>query len=412
MKHKLLFSIISIVSTCFVMVFFQFPGYGQERDIIQGDQLLMGKIVKLHSKVLNETRELWIYLPDGYRRSKQHYPVLYLLDGDSQFHHVTGITQFLSRLERIPKLVVVGIVNTNRDRDFLSRYWKTSDWPAKTGAKEFRSFLEGELIPFMDKTYRTSSNRILVGHSLGGIFCIETFLTNPELFSAYIAVSSTLQWADDYLVKEAPERLRSLSPFKRDKFLYFTNSGQDKESWKQNRQLEAVLKKTPLKKLRWEFSFREKETHGSNVHGSVYDGLETYYSGMRPSSDMLAKMDLAALKSYFKTLSESYGMTVNVPGIVTDQLGFMKFDKGKMDDAIKIFEYQLTLTPERFPNRVNLADVYYEMGKFELAKQQYELLLEMAKKRKHTYSITIAKEMIRQTEKMMKAKAKTKEKKK
>ena len=48
----------------------------------------IGEKFRLHSKVLNEDRPYWVYLPESYNsknQSPEAYPVLYLLDGDALF---------------------------------------------------------------------------------------------------------------------------------------------------------------------------------------------------------------------------------------------------------------------------------------------------------------------------------------
>src|SRR5882672_3395991 len=80
--------------------------------------ITIGKKERLFSKVLNEERELWVYLPRSYNQSSDTYPVLYLLDGASHFEHVAALVEYLSNNLRIPQTIVVAIPNTDRVRDF------------------------------------------------------------------------------------------------------------------------------------------------------------------------------------------------------------------------------------------------------------------------------------------------------
>jgi hypothetical protein len=81
------------------------------------EPVVIGTTTTLRSEILDEDRQLLIFLPYGYEQSTERYPVLYLLDGPAHFHHVTGTAGFLDRADRIPPMIVVGIVNTDRDRD-------------------------------------------------------------------------------------------------------------------------------------------------------------------------------------------------------------------------------------------------------------------------------------------------------
>jgi predicted alpha/beta superfamily hydrolase len=85
------------------------------------DKISIGIRDSVYSRILNENRELWIYTPKGLKRdSKDIYPVLYLLDGDYSFHATTGIVEFLTKNQICPEMIVVGISNTNRNRDFFT----------------------------------------------------------------------------------------------------------------------------------------------------------------------------------------------------------------------------------------------------------------------------------------------------
>jgi len=97
---------------------------------------------------------------------------------------------------------------TLRARDFTPT--KTSGDPNSGGAPAFLDFLEHELIPLIDRTYRTStSDRGLLGHSLGGLFAIYALEQRPALFQRIVAASPALQ-PDDVLLKEASRALRAL----------------------------------------------------------------------------------------------------------------------------------------------------------------------------------------------------------
>src|SRR5262245_36697890 len=142
-----------------------------------------GESRSVRSVLLGEDRRLLVALPESYERTTTRYPVLYLLDGSSNIMHVTGIVRFLANARnRIPEMIVVAIPNTNRNRDLTPGI----------GAVLFERVLAEELMPWIDRTYRTSSERVLVGHSLGGSFTTHVFLNRPEVRLAREANSSRL----------------------------------------------------------------------------------------------------------------------------------------------------------------------------------------------------------------------------
>ena len=102
-------AIFLILTGC---VFAASPTLPEEETI----SLEIGKLLKINSKTLGEERPILVYTPSDYASSGALYPVLYLLDGDYHFHHATGIVDFLSKLDRMPRMIVVGIQNIDRIR--------------------------------------------------------------------------------------------------------------------------------------------------------------------------------------------------------------------------------------------------------------------------------------------------------
>ena len=127
--------------------------------IAQSDnKIVIGKIDSVYSKILGEPRKVWVYTPDmlsGNRDTTQHYPVVYLLDGDGHFESVVGMIQQLSQVNGntvCPEMIVVGIPNTDRTRDLTPTHIASdppimdSNFSKNTGGGEnFISFIENGL---------------------------------------------------------------------------------------------------------------------------------------------------------------------------------------------------------------------------------------------------------------------------
>ena len=71
------------------------------------------------------------------------------------------------------------------------------------GADKFRAFIRSEVIPYVENHYRTAPFRILAGHSVGGLFAIDTLARQPDLVHVYLAVSPSLWWDRGALVPVA-----------------------------------------------------------------------------------------------------------------------------------------------------------------------------------------------------------------
>lgn len=142
--------------------------------------------VRIQSKLLGETRTLHVSVPPNYRIARQRYPVVYLLDGQVRaFFDLTVAAANYDLLGdmrdyAIPSQIVVGIEQGDRGADL-----------ARNG-ELFTRFIVEELIPYVDREYRTVPYRTLIGHSLGGRFALETFCRAPDVFPAVVAISASI----------------------------------------------------------------------------------------------------------------------------------------------------------------------------------------------------------------------------
>ena len=137
---------------------------------VEKENIVIGKTDSIQSKILGEQRKIWVHVPNG---ANQKYPVVYVLDGDGHFSSVVGMIQQLSTINgnmMCPKMIVVGIPNTDRTRDLTpthidadpyvpadSIFYKTSG-----GGENFIAFIEKELMPYIDVKYPTAPYKILI----------------------------------------------------------------------------------------------------------------------------------------------------------------------------------------------------------------------------------------------------------
>ena len=223
----------------------------------QVSPIVIGETVHLQSNTLKETRSLLISKPAGYDNGTDRYPVLYLLDGETHFHYTTGIVNFLAENDRMPKMLVVGIVSGGRARRTLDltppsvAEIDNRVSPGNGGADAFLSFIADEVIPFVDKTYRTRPYRMLVGHSFGGLFGIYALITKPKLFNAYIAADPSLYWNNEAVVVQAESFFLNAKSLRAD--LYMTSSSDPGKLPSAVGRLNAALGRTAPSGFRWNF---------------------------------------------------------------------------------------------------------------------------------------------------------------
>lgn len=159
------------------------------------------------SIVTGQEYNLEIMLPGGFTNSNKKYPVVYIMDSQWDFPLVKSIygQQYYDGF--IPEVIICGItwggVNPNPDSLRVRDYTPTNDgWRIQGGgADKFLSVIQNEIFPFMEKNYKASDERNLVGCSLGGLFTIYTMFTHTDMFTGYAAASPAVGWDKEVLYK-------------------------------------------------------------------------------------------------------------------------------------------------------------------------------------------------------------------
>jgi predicted alpha/beta superfamily hydrolase len=183
--------------------------------------LTFGKHETLDSKILAEKRDILVSVP---AHPVQRMPLLILLDGEWNLRNVSTAVGHLTANDRLPPMVVAGVVNTDRGRDLMPTF--EGDKFAAGPSDRFLSFLADELIPKLAAEYPIGKFRILAGHSNAGMFSLYAFIRRPELFQANIALSPSFG-LDDRFVAQLAGALAKPVPAPR---FVFIGAGGDEEA--------------------------------------------------------------------------------------------------------------------------------------------------------------------------------------
>lgn len=219
----------------------------------------------INSKIVGEVRTINVWTPDGYAQQTDSLPVMYMPDGGvkEDFPHIANTLAALIKAKKIPPIILVGIENTQRRRDLSGPTEVEEDKkiaPVVGESAKFRAFVKEELFPEINKRYRTTNKKGIIGESLAGLFIVETFFVSPDMFDYYIAMDPSLWWNNHYLVKTAKE---NLAKFPADeKHLWFAGSSA-KDIHQHTVALSKILATSNVKNLRWTYSDEPKEKHNT-----------------------------------------------------------------------------------------------------------------------------------------------------
>ena len=187
----------------------------------------------------------------------------------------------LSWINRVSKSIVVGIANVDRRRDFTFPTTVKSDkkeYPTTGHSDKFIGFIEKELQPYIEHTYRTNSSKTIIGQSLGGLLATEILFKHPTLFNHYIIVSPSLWWDRGSLLNF--NSIILADSFKSKINIYLGVGKEELSPGEYPMDMETVvkqlaekLKNSKSKSVTSYFDYLPKEDHATILHQAVYDAL-------------------------------------------------------------------------------------------------------------------------------------------
>ena len=253
----------------------------------------------IHSKILNEDRFIWLHIPKAQPANKK-LPVIFVLDAEANFDETQKTLDKLSKepaSNTAANVILVGIGNIwQRYRDYSPTHVEAASAgidaaTAKTtgGGEAFVSFLEKEVLPHIEKKYPVSSNRTLIGHSMGGLMVIYILLKHTALFDNYVAIDPALWWDNHKLLNEGASILGNQQFGNKRLFLAIANETEVKMMANQVKKdtssktalirpsflLADIVEKNRQNKLNFQWKFYQDEHHMTVNTPATHDALKT-----------------------------------------------------------------------------------------------------------------------------------------
>jgi Putative esterase len=269
---------------------------------------------QIPSAILKETRRIQIVLPASYAQSAatRRYPVTVVVDGEYLIPTVATVADELTRNGQIPESVIVGIENvggsdvmtSNQKRvyDLTPPGLSISGSDKNQGGDLFLDFIEKELLPAVDRQFRTAAPRFFVGISSGGVLATWVAATRST-YSAVVSLDAPVDREENWLAKKLiaragqsgrPVRYASLEA----KF------GWPEPMWK------SLLSSAPST---WKL-YREKlplEGHETMQMVGAYIGLRQVFGDFSRLS--APEAPTTSIIPYYKKVGESLGAEVIPP---------------------------------------------------------------------------------------------------
>ena len=357
--------------------------------------LKIGLTDGLHSEIMDEYRSFWVHVPESAASDKnKKYPVLVVLDGHNQLLKIRAIMEQLEGT-KLPEMIIVGVDNnSNRLRDLTpTKPHNPSPAVPKPGEGEkFIQFIENEMIPYIDAKYPTTTYRSLFGHSIGGLFVLNTLFSDSDTFDNYIAIDPSLWRGRDYdYLQEYTACLENDQFEGKSLFVGVANTmamlnmGLDTSSVMKNdlgatahiRHILSFAKtadKNKQNKLNIGWAYYGNEGHNSVVLKSTYDALCMLFSWYPEDiNDQYAIRDastsvedaLKLLNKRYERLSSHFGYTLLPEEQLINRYGYQFLSMEQEEKAYAFFEMNIANYPHS-------ANVYDSMADYYVAKADTE----------------------------------------
>ncbi|MGB5227395.1 MAG: alpha/beta hydrolase-fold protein [Eudoraea sp.] len=361
------------------------------------NQIVIGQIDSVYSNILDESRNIWVHIPESAKNSTSNnikYPVLYLLDGPGHFYSVTGMIKQLSTTNGntiVPEMIIVAIPNTDRSRDLTPSHVDFDFFSGDSiqyssgGGNKFLDFMEDELIPHIEKTYPVSSYRTFVGHSFGGLSVINALISRQHLFNNYVAIDPSLWWDNQAFLKVA-DSILSVNKFDGKALYVGVANTMDEgmiikevrnDTTKSTAHIRSILQFVNSidtqndNGLLFGWKYYNDDDHGSVPLITEYDAFRFLFAwytvvGINrffdPNSNTSAEGLIDLLSSHYKNVSDRFGYQVLPPEQFINSMGYGFMNNSMLDKASALFDLNI----QNYPKSSN---VYDSRGDCFLAQQ-------------------------------------------
>jgi predicted alpha/beta superfamily hydrolase len=312
------------------------------------------QIERLESARIGEVREWWVSLPDGYRESNERFPVIYMMDGDFNFNSGgIGALRHAAQMGEIPEFILVGIKNTNRSKDVFPEEVTYPDGSKDGGrADQYLDFIREELMPHIEKTYRTEPFRVLYGTSNTGFTTVYALFRSPAMADAYIAASATLS-----IPQFRKERDNLIRGFKGGKRRLALVMGED--DFPTVVSLNGALKEQIGSLGPEGLSCRLAVIrNGEHVPAdSLLEGLRLLFEGWR-INQRLTESSFPEIRAQVEARFSKFGVSGRLPEDGLKSLGEKLLEQKKYDKALEVLQHRAQSYPRSVEAQITLGDAH------------------------------------------------------
>jgi len=403
-SFKILFFVFTLFSISFVSDA-NTTSKNKKQSIIKSTPLNYGNQITFDSKILGKSQVMNIYLPDNFEQSSAHhtYPVIFINDGHGMqfFHTLTGIVKHLSKLERMPKSIVVSLNDTHAPDIYVNK--KLSGW---TGVDKFEKYgqpelyirhLTEEVFPFLKQNYRANTHRTIIGVSGSALFGLNSFVQHPKIFNNYLFMASSdvigMGLKEGHTFIDAMAESLNKGEGTRE-YLYFSDADSDLQGDKRYKQNLANLKDKLSIYKNERFTFDIETIANENHYAAFPKTMLSVFEKMYPQKLWAPKYReiikqpgdaMNNIDNFYHNLSAKYGFDIipnadrwNSGNNLRSIAGKLLRD-GRTKEAIAVAERWSLYQPKSLPALLTWAQALEKSVLNTQALEKYQQLVLLAK---------------------------------
>lgn len=369
-----------------------------------GTPNIVGTNYSIDSEILEEKRQVQVYLPPSYTKTEVKYPVLYILDGQLFFNSAVSLSNKFKQSKLTPEFIVIGIKTT-----YPQRFGHFSN-----GKDKFIEFMNTELLPYVEGNFRTNGEKLFFGWEYAGSLGFNIMLKNSIAFDGYILASPFPIW-------DKVELLNNISSI--NTMLHFSVSPDEYQVNHGTEKLDSWLSSKNISGLDWSYSELLNEEHSSTGYPTLYHGLRSYFKYYPEFQEDSFKKFIKAggleyAYDYSKKRAHKYGFSSDLSSwskytiiraairandyghfqsyanefVTNEFIGDMKYRTLDIADfyeenenpkkAIEIYEALLTLFPDSEDILKRTGNAYMSIDNDNEAKKYFKLAKIISKRKK------------------------------
>ncbi len=337
--------------------------------------------ISIDSKPLGEHREIFVRTPPDYDPAVRTYPVVYVLDGERNFEYVASYLDFMFDNDIYPDMIVTGVRNVNRNRDYLPR--ADANFADSGEADSFLMFVRDEWIEAIGEAYAVNGERILLGHSFGGVFTLHALFSEPALFDAYLALGSSAWIADGILYEEA--RSYFANPQDADAFVYMAvGEGDGGPTLPSSEELATIFTESAPPELEWSFEITPRTDHFKNFSAGMQSAFMALFPAWGFQEAVLSRArehGAEGVAAWFDEKQAELGSRFYPAWFDLGVAAFILTQEGLGDAAMALMERLEGHHPDSAHIASFAASVYEINGQNRKALLEYERALEIVERK-------------------------------